>query len=112
MEKLINVKGTYDYESKEQILRNYISDTLKSVFEKYGYKPLSTSILCYYDLLALKYNDDKIYKVTDQAKRNLALRYDLTVPFAKYIAINSNIKLHKKGYYIRKSNRGGLKKWK
>lgn len=112
MEKLMNVKGTYDYESKEQILRNYISDTLKSVFEKYGYKPLSTSILCYYDLLALKYNDDndilnEIYKVTDQAKRNLALRYDLTVPFAKYIAINPNIKLPYKRYEIGKVFRDG-----
>lgn len=112
MEKLKNVKGSYDYESKDQIIRNYISDTLKSVFEKYGYKPLSTSILCYYDLLALKYDDDndilnEIYKVTDQAKRNLALRYDLTVPFAKYIAINKNINLPYKRYEIGKVFRDG-----
>ena len=112
MKKLINVKGSYDYESKDQIIRNYISDTLKNVFEKYGYKPLSTSILCYYDLLALKYNEDndilnEIYKVTDQAKRKLALRYDLTVPFAKYIAINKNIKLPYKRYEIGKVFRDG-----
>ena len=112
MKKLINVKGSYDYESKDQIIRNYISDTLKNVFEKYGYKPLSTSILCYYDLLALKYYEDndilnEIYKVTDQAKRKLALRYDLTVPFAKYIAINKNIKLPYKRYEIGKVFRDG-----
>ena len=41
--ELKNVKGSYDYESKDQIIRNYISDTLREVFEKYGYKPLSTS---------------------------------------------------------------------
>ncbi len=112
MEELTNVKGTYDYESKDQIIRNYISDTLKNVFERYGYKPLSTSILCYYDLLALKYNADndilnEIYKVTDQARRNLALRYDLTVPFAKYIAINKNIKLPYKRYEIGEVFRDG-----
>lgn len=114
MEKLElkNVKGSYDYESKDQMIRNYISDTLKNVFEKYGYKPLSTSILCYYDLLALKYSEDndilkEIYQVTDQAKRKLALRYDLTVPFAKYIAINQNINLPYKRYEIGKVFRDG-----
>ena len=110
--ELKNVKGSADYESKDQIIRNYISDTLKSVFERYGYKPLSTSILCYYDLLALKYDDDneilnEIYKVTDQAKRNLALRYDLTVPFAKYIATNKNIVLPYKRYEMGKVFRDG-----
>lgn len=114
MEKLElkNVKGSYDYESKDQMIRNYISDTLKNVFEKYGYKPLSTSILCYYDLLALKYSEDndilkEIYQVTDQAKRKLALRYDLTVPFAKYIAINQNVNLPYKRYEIGKVFRDG-----
>ncbi len=114
MEKLElkNVKGSYDYESKDQMIRNYISDTLKNVFEKYGYKPLSTSILCYYDLLALKYSEDndilkEIYQVTDQAKRKLALRYDLTVPFAKYIAINQNINLPYKRYEMGKVFRDG-----
>ena len=39
--ELRNVKGTTDYSPKEQYIRNYISDTLKSVFEKYGFKPLN-----------------------------------------------------------------------
>ena len=110
--ELQNVKGSFDYESKEQIIRNYISDTLRGVFEKYGYKPLSTSLLCYYDLLALKYEEDndllnEIYRVTDQAKRKLALRYDLTVPFAKFIAMNQNINLPYKRYEIGKVFRDG-----
>lgn len=110
--ELQNVKGSYDYESKEQIIRNYISDTLREVFEKYGFKPLSTSLLCYYDLLALKYEEDndllnEIYKVTDQANRKLALRYDLTVPFAKFIAMNKNMNLPYKRYEIGKVFRDG-----
>lgn len=100
-----NVKGTNDYGNEEQIIRNYISDTLRKTFEKYGYKPLSTSLLCYYDLLALKYDEEndilkEIYKVTDQANRSLALRYDLTVPFAKYISLNQNINMPYKRYEI------------
>ena len=110
--ELRNVKGCDDYGGKNEIIRNYISDTLKKTFEKYGYKPLSTSSLCYYDLLALKYNEDsdilkEIYRVTDQANRKLALRYDLTVPFAKYIALNQNIKLPFKRYEIGKVYRDG-----
>ncbi len=114
MEKieLKNVKGTTDYSPREQYIRNYISDTLKKVFEKYGFKPLQTPTLCYYDLLALKYDEEndilkEIYKVSDQASRNLALRYDLTVPFAKYIAMNQNIKLPFKRYEIGEVFRNG-----
>ena len=110
--ELRNVKGTTDYSSKEQYIRNYISDTLKNVFEKYGYKPLQTPLLCYYDLLALKYDEEndilkEVYKVKDQGNRNLALRYDLTVPFAKYIAINQNTKLPFKRYEIGEVFRNG-----
>ncbi|MBQ2835869.1 MAG: histidine--tRNA ligase [Clostridia bacterium] len=110
--ELRNVKGCTDYSPREQYIRNYISDTLKKVFEKYGFKPLQTPILCYYDLLALKYEEDseilnEVYKVTDQADRSLALRYDLTVPFAKYIAINQNTKLPFKRYEIGEVFRNG-----
>lgn len=110
--ELRNVKGCTDYSPREQFIRNYISETLKKVFEKYGFKPLQTPILCYYDLLALKYDEDseilnEVYKVTDQADRNLALRYDLTVPFAKYIAINQNTKLPFKRYEIGEVFRNG-----
>ena len=110
--ELRNVKGTTDYSPKEQYIRNYISDTLKSVFEKYGFKPLQTPLLCYYDLLALKYDEDndilkEVYKVTDQGNRNLALRYYLTVPFAKYIAMNPNTRLPFKRYEIGEVFRNG-----
>ena len=112
MKELKNVKGTNDYGEKEQKLRNYISDTLRNTFEKYGYKPLSTSILCYYDLLSLKYNENndilkEIYTVKDQINRKLALRYDLTVPFAKYISLNRNINFPYKRYEIGKVFRDG-----
>lgn len=110
--ELKNVRGSIDYGGKDAIIRNFISKTLQETFEKYGYSPLETPILCYYDILALKYDEDndilkEIYKVTDQGNRNLALRYDLTVPFAKYIASNTNIKLPYKRYEIGKVFRDG-----
>ena len=111
-EELKNVRGCIDYGEKDAIIRNFISKTLQETFEKYGYSPLETSILCYYNLLALKYDEDndilkEIYKVSDQGNRNLALRYDLTVPFAKYIVSNKDVRLPFKRYEIGKVFRNG-----
>lgn len=110
--ELKNVKGTYDYLPNEQKIRNFINDTLKEIFEKYGYQPLETPILCYYDLLAGKYDEsndllNEIYKLTDQGNRKLGLRYDLTVPFAKCITITKDLKLPFKRYEIGKVFRDG-----
>ena len=92
---LRNIKGTNDFLPKEQIIRNKIINTLTSVFDSYGYLPLETSTLCYYDLLASKYAGGaeilkEVYKLKDQGDRKLGLRYDLTVPFAKVISMNMN----------------------
>ena len=108
-----NVKGGYDFLPKEQRIRNYINNILKDTFERYGYQPIETPILCYFDMLAGKYDDNndilkEIYKLTDQGERQLGLRYDLTVPFAKFIALNKNkIKYPFKRYEINKVFRDG-----
>ena len=49
--ELRNVKGTTDYSPKEQYIRNYISDTLKKVFEKYGKMMYTTSTYAYIKLI-------------------------------------------------------------
>lgn len=110
--ELKNVKGSYDYNPEEQSIRNFIQDTLREIFIEYGYKPLETPILCYYDMLAGKYDDNndllnEIYKLTDQGNRELGLRYDLTVPFAKYIALTKDKKLPFKRFEIGKVFRDG-----
>ena len=108
-----NVKGGYDFLPKEQRIRNYINGILKDTFERFGYEPIETSILCYFDMLAGKYDENndilnEIYKLRDQGNRELGLRYDLTVPFAKFIALNkNNIKLPFKRYEINKVFRDG-----
>ena len=111
--KIMNVKGGYDFLPKEQKIRNYINDILRKVFEEYGYNSIETPILCYYDILSDKYdkgNDilKEIYKLSDQGERQLGLRYDLTVPFAKFIALNKNkIQMPFKRYEIDKVFRDG-----
>jgi len=108
-----NVKGGYDFLPKEQRIRNYINGILKETFERFGYQPIETPILCYFDMLAGKYDEsndilNEIYKLKDQGNRELGLRYDLTVPFAKFIALNKNeIKLPFKRYEINKVFRDG-----
>ena len=111
--KIQNIKGGTDFLPKEQRIRNYINDTLKEIFIEYGYNPIETPILMYYDILSDKYDEEndilkEIYKLTDQGNRKLGLRYELTVPFSKLIALNkNNIKLPFKRYEIAKVFRDG-----
>ena len=110
--KLMNLKGTFDYLPEEQIIRNKIISTLRETFEKYGFLPLETPMLCYYELLASKYAGGaeilkEVYKLTDQGGRNIGLRYDLTVPFAKVMGINKGLILPFKRYEIGKVFRNG-----
>ncbi|MCI8394652.1 MAG: histidine--tRNA ligase [Bacilli bacterium] len=107
-----NVKGTFDYLPEEQRIRNYVTNILTEVFESYGYMPVITPILCYYDVLASKYAGGaeilkEVYQLTDQGKRELALRYDLTVPFAKLITLSKNLPMPFKRYEIGKVFRDG-----
>ena len=96
--ELKNIKGTKDFLPQEHLFRNKIISTLTEVFITYGYLPLETSTLCYFDLLASKYAGGaeilkEVYKLKDQGNRDLGLRYDLTVPFAKVIAMTKDLTL-------------------
>lgn len=110
--KIQNVKGSMDYLPDEQIIRNKIINTLSNTFLAYGYLPVETTTLCYYDLLASKYAGGaeilkEVYKLRDQGERDLALRYDLTVPFSKIIAMNKGVNLPFRRYEIGKVYRDG-----
>lgn len=110
--ELRNLKGTKDYLPEEQYIRNKIRKTLENTFEKYGYLPLETPILNYYDVMASKYAGGaeilkEVYRLKDQGDRDIALRYDLTVPFAKVVGMNSNLRMPFKRYEIGKVFRDG-----
>ena len=106
-------KGTRDFTSKIMFRRNYIFNKVKTCFERYGYAPIETPAMENIETLTGKYGDEGdrlIFKVLNSgdflSKSNIdenttskslskeiadkALRYDLTVPFARYVASNRN----------------------
>jgi len=108
-------KGTRDFSSQEMEKRNFIFDTLRKVFKKYGYNEIQTPSFENLSTLTGKYGDEGdqlIFKILNsgdylaktsaevlQAKDSTklipqisekALRYDLTVPFARYVVMHQN----------------------
>lgn len=108
-------KGTRDFSPQQMMKRNFIFDTLKSVFELYGFQPIETPAMENLSTLMGKYGeegDKLLFKVlnsgdflSDLNEQELSemnsiklinkiaekgLRYDLTVPFARYVVQNQN----------------------
>lgn len=106
-------KGTRDFSPVEMVKRNYIFDTIKSVFKKFGYQEIQTPTMENLSTLTGKYGDegdklifkilnsgDFLAKADGEKLRNKnsqsiiteisekALRYDLTVPFARYVVMH------------------------
>ncbi len=110
-----NLKGTRDFGPDQVNKRNYIFDTIKRVFVKYGYQPIETPTMEALSTLTGKYGDEGdqlLFKVLNNGafldkadqeaiqSRDYAravpslskrgLRYDLTVPFARYVVQHQN----------------------
>jgi histidyl-tRNA synthetase len=108
-------KGTRDFSPAEMAKRNYIFDTIKSVFRKYGYQQIETPAMENLSTLMGKYGDEgdklifkilnsgdylskidlqtlttsNVQRITSEISEK-ALRYDLTVPFARYVVMHQN----------------------
>ncbi len=85
---LQTLKGFRDFLPKEAKKRQYVINTLKSVFESYGFEPLETPALEYEEVLLGKYGEegDKLmYRFADNGGRKVAMRYDQTVPTARVV---------------------------
>ena len=88
-------KGTRDFGPEEMIRRNYIFDTIKGVFRLYGFQPLETPAMENLSTLLGKYGDEGDKLLFKQLHGNpnalstrlceKGLRYDLTVPLARYV---------------------------
>ncbi|MYL64910.1 histidine--tRNA ligase [Bacillus hwajinpoensis] len=107
-----NVKGTMDYLPEDEQIRRKVRRTLEDTFIQYNCLPLETPILNEQKLMASKYaggNEilEEMYTLTDRGKRALALRYDLTIPFAKVVAMNPALRMPFKRYEIGKVFRDG-----
>ncbi|MEJ2003595.1 MAG: ATP phosphoribosyltransferase regulatory subunit, partial [Cyclobacteriaceae bacterium] len=108
-------KGTRDFGPSEMARRNFILDTIRGVFQKFGFMPIETPAMENLEVLTGKYGDegDKLlfrilysgdflswtseddytkgsaHFVTKISKKGL--RYDLTVPFARYVVMNQHM---------------------
>ncbi len=107
-------RGTRDFGPALMVRRNYIFDTIRAVFQKYGFMPIETPTMENLSTLTGKYGDEGdqlLFKILnsgnfsehisqtdlDEGYKRLTpkisekgLRYDLTVPFARYVVMNRN----------------------
>ena len=83
------LKGFNDYLPEIALRRQIVKERLRHVFEKWGYQPLETPSLEYADVLLGRYGAEAeklVYRFQDNGGRDVALRYDQTVPFARVVA--------------------------
>jgi histidyl-tRNA synthetase len=87
------LKGFRDFLPQDQIARQKMIDTIKRSYERFGFEPLETPVLEYAEILTGKYGDegDKLmYRFKDNGDRDVAMRYDLTIPLARVVAQYEN----------------------
>ena len=83
------LKGFRDYLPEVMIPRERLMDTARAVYRSYGYSPIDTPALEYLEILAGKggeETDKQLYKFQDSGGRWVGLRFDLTVPLARFAA--------------------------
>ena len=105
-------KGVRDLLPEDKIIFDKITAVLRQTFESYGFNPIETPALERMEILSSKYAGGaeilkEVFKLKDQGGRDLGLRYDLTVPFARVIAMNPNLKMPFKRYQIDRVWRDG-----
>ena len=103
-------QGTRDYGPGEMFCREYVERIVKECFALYGGAQLDTPVFERKDILAGKYGEDAklIFDLEDQGGEQLALRYDHTVPLARYLAMggvtNTQSKLWQVGKVYRRDS--------
>ncbi|MCE5303068.1 MAG: histidine--tRNA ligase [Planctomycetaceae bacterium] len=83
------LKGFRDYPPEAMIPRERLIDTARRVYRSYGFSPIDTPALEYLDILSGKGSDEtdkQLYKFQDHGGRWVGLRFDLTVPLARFAA--------------------------
>ncbi len=83
------LQGFRDFLPEKKRQRDWMINQVKSVYESFGFSPLETPVLEFSDILLGKYGEEAkrlMYRFKDQGERDVSMRYDLTVPFARVIA--------------------------
>ena len=106
----ILLKGFRDSLPKEEKAKKKIERKLEDIFSLYGFQPIDTPVLEYESVLLGKgggETDKQIFHFEDNGGRKVAMRFDLTVPFARFLALHySELSFPFKRYHIAKAWRG------
>lgn len=101
-------KGARDFTPEQMRIREQVFNTIRKVFKRHGGVEIDTPVFELKEVLTGKYGEDSklIYDLADQGGELLSLRYDLTVPFARFLAMNSvgNIKRYHIAKVYRRDN--------
>ncbi len=83
------LRGFRDFLPSQMMAREHLIDTARRVYRNYGFAPIDTPALEYAEILLGKGGDEsdkQVFRFTDQGDRDVAMRFDLTVPLARYAA--------------------------
>ncbi len=98
------LKGMRDFGPAEAMKKQKALDAIRRAFERYGFAPMETPALESFDMLSMKGGGDairrEIYNFKDQGDREIGLRFDLTVPLARFMSDNPNVPKPFKRYAI------------
>jgi len=104
------LKGFRDYLPAAEMARSALVDKLEATFRSFGFVPIDTPALEYAEILLGKgggETDKQVYRFKDNGARDVALRFDLTVPFARFMAEHCDeLYLPFRRYHIGKVWRG------
>src|SRR3989338_532407 len=105
MPKFQPPRGTRDFLPEKMLRRLWLIDTLRAVFERWGYDPLETPAIEDWALLSKKQGGGEdikkeIFYFKDKGNREIGLRFDLTVPLARVVANNPQLPKPFKRYQI------------
>jgi histidyl-tRNA synthetase len=104
------LKGFRDFLPQQQIQRDTLQEKITNVYRSFGFVPIDTPILEYTEILLRKSNGEtekQVFRFEDNGGRDVAMRFDLTVPFARFTAEHfSELYMPFKRYHIAKVWRG------
>ena len=100
--KVQTPKGFRDFLPEASSARAFVLEKIKTTLEKFGFEPLETPALEFAETLKGKYGEEEklIFEFTDRGGRQVALRYDQTVPLSRVVSTNTDLPKPFKRYQI------------
>ena len=99
------LKGFRDFPPEDKLLRNKVAKIMEKVFQSFGYDPIENPALEYAEILRGKVGEEEklAYFFKDQGGREIGLRYDQTIPLARFVAQYPDLPQPFKRYQLQKT---------